>query len=75
VTSPRSARDENAPVPYHSARVCFIRIKDGKPEFTTSIVEKREWCRSRARLLCAWPGEWKTDVFEVDKARAKKVLA
>jgi hypothetical protein len=71
---PRSAVDENAPVPYHSAKVCFIRIKDGKAEFTTSIVEKREWAAGRSRILCAWPGEWKTDLFEVDKTRARKTL-
>jgi hypothetical protein len=53
----------------------MFRLKKGQLEFTNDATVKRDWLEARGRLWVAWPGQYRTDVFEVDRTTAKAALA
>ena len=58
--------------PYDSKLVCYIELtKDGKMEQVQNYVaEKREvYSRvksGKSKLYAVWPGQWRSDLFEID---------
>lgn len=54
-------------VPYEERFVTFINPKTN--EWTTSVVEKREWLRRARRtstLIAVWTGAYSSHAFKVD---------
>lgn len=56
--------------PYMSATVCYIEVK---PDGTTNQVNRSELkevyervSNGESKLYCAWPGNYRTDLFEID---------
>jgi hypothetical protein len=60
--------------PYGAKTVPFMRVVDGQIEWTCDRWKKVEMCRSEGDVSCAWPGQWSTSVFEVDKSAALRAL-
>jgi hypothetical protein len=59
--------------PYASERVPFIMVKNGQVRWAQGRWAKLELLSERGgKLLAAWPGEWRTDVFEIDDREAAK---
>lgn len=57
---------EEAFAVFWDRKVTLGRFKDGKIEFTQSVVDKREALaepRGDAIFFVAWTGQWRTDLF------------
>jgi hypothetical protein len=53
--------------PYGSTSVPFVMIRDGTIRWAKNPPAKRELCREPGgKLLAVWPGNYSSDVFEVD---------
>lgn len=57
-----------APFPYGSAHVCYFRLVDGLPEQVKGRPALREAVGRGDRLFAVWPGEYRSDLFEIDDA-------
>jgi hypothetical protein len=57
--------------PARNGRVTFILIPpDGKEIlFGNTVTHKREMLGKPGRLIAAWTGEWKTDIFDLEPVR------
>lgn len=62
--------------PYDSKLVCYIELtKDGKMEQVQNYVaDKRSayWRvkNKESKLYAVWPGQWRSDLFEIDNIDA-----
>lgn len=60
--------------PYESKRVCWIVVEDGVPSQASSQEEKRKAVRlalaGELKLFAVWPGDWSSDLFELDDLAA-----
>lgn len=69
-----TVRIDNENIPYRSGGVTFLRVRNGAIEATSGTQEKREWLEGQEPLWAAWTGQYRTDVFMVDKAKASAAL-
>ncbi len=62
--------------PYKSTSVPFVMIKDDTIRWAKNPPAKRELCReSGGKLLAIWPGDYSSDVVEInDRAAALAAL-
>lgn len=69
-------RGEYDKFPYDSKHVCFIELKsDGTIEQVYNYVNDKRSVYYRvkyegSKLYAAWPGQWETDLFEIDDIEA-----
>lgn len=59
-------RASEAPFPYGSAHVCYFRLVDGLPEQVKGRPALREAVSRGDRLFAVWPGQYRSDLFEID---------
>jgi len=67
-------------IPYKSGGVTFVSVDSdtSKVRFTNMVTEKREMLLTDPKwfhLYAAWTGQWKTDLFEVDRKLAAEQVA
>jgi hypothetical protein len=65
VTAPRPASE--SPFPYASRAVCYFHVVNGVPEQVSGKTALREALADGLRLFAAWPGQWRTDLFVIDR--------
>jgi len=66
----------SAEFPYGSNLVLFILFKSASLSYAKSRQDKLNVLRERGgKILAVWPGQWSSDVFELDdKSLARRVL-
>lgn len=70
-----TVRIDNEDIPYRVGGVTFLRVRDGAIEATSGTSEKREWLEHEGPLWAAWTGQYRTDIFVVDKTSAEAALS
>lgn len=68
---------DDVAVPIRSDRVPLIVVTPREVMYASRLGDKRAMVARLHRahvLMAAWPGEWRTDVFVLDHARARAVL-
>lgn len=56
--------------PYASTLVPFVTVLDGELKYANDRDSKIALCMSQDQVFCFWPGQYRTEMFEVDKAVA-----
>lgn len=60
--------------PYKSKLMCYIEVyNDGtvnQVQISSSVINRLE--SGKSKLYCAWPGQWKTDLFKIENITALK---
>jgi hypothetical protein len=69
-------RDDAADLPYEDRSVTFIRILSAAEiDACTDRATKRAWLADGVPLFAGWTGRYRTDIFRVDRAAARKALS
>lgn len=61
-------------LPYEDRSVTFIRWLPDGIDACDDRATKREWLKSGERLYAAWTGNYRSNVFLIDAAAARKAL-
>lgn len=58
--------------PAKNGKVTFILISPDGEEilFDNTVTGKRELLQKPGKLIAAWTGQWKTDIFDLEPVRA-----
>lgn len=56
-----------SPFPYGSASICYFTVTDGVPEQVKGRPALRGAIANGCELYAAWPGQFRTDLFVIDK--------
>jgi hypothetical protein len=60
-------------IPYFSKSVTFIWQENGEWFYCHDKTTKRKLLLERPKeIMCAWTGQWSTDIFEIDFDKAIK---
>jgi hypothetical protein len=63
-------------IPYRDRSVTFIQWRPDQTIASSKYInDKRRWCTEGLPLFAAWTGKWSTDIFTVDKEKAKAALS
>ena len=69
-------RDDAGDLPYEDRSVTFIRILSATQiDACNDRATKRAWLAEGIPLFAGWTGRYRTDIFRLDRAAARKALS
>ena len=69
-------RGDASDLPYEDRSVTFIRILSATEiDACNDRATKRAWLSESVPLFAGWTGRYRTDIFRLDRAAARKALS